>query len=129
VSLRFVGRDNPFSLWLACGVPFEVVEHQSPEGWNFVSDHDAAGLAATPGEAKPKLICRESAATRPLQAEALAESLPALFGFKQRIKHELREVPHVEEDEPAVCAWYPAARKVMVWNLSTQPRTLIVRKP
>jgi len=35
-------------------------------------------------------------------------------------------VPHVVEDEPAVCAWYPTARKVLVWNLSEQPRTLTV---
>ena len=38
----------------------------------------------------------------------------------------LRDVPYVAEDEPAVCAWYPTARKVMVWNLSEQPRTLTV---
>ena len=57
---------------------------------------------------------------------SVAESLPALFAFKQRIKSQLREVPHVEEDEPAVCAWYPSARKVVIWNLSTEARTLTV---
>ena len=123
---RLVGEDHPFSLWLAAGVPFEVVEKLSPEGWHFVSDYDARELAAAPGEAAAKVICRDSAATRPLSAEVLAESLPALFAFKQRIKPQLREVPHVEEDEPAVCAWYPSARKVVIWNLSTEARTLTV---
>jgi len=91
-----------------------------------VSDHDARELAVAPGEAAAKVICRDSSAKRPLSAEVLAESLPALFAFKQRIKPQVREVPHVEEDEPAVCAWYPSARKVVIWNLSSQPKTLTV---
>ena len=91
-----------------------------------MSDHDARELAAVPGEAAAKPICRDSSAKRPLSAEVLAESLPALFAFKQRIKPQIRGVPHVEEDEPAVCAWYPSARKVVIWNLSTEARTLTV---
>ena len=91
-----------------------------------MSDHDARELAVAPGEAAAKVICRDSSAKRPLSAEVLAESLPALFAFKQRIKPQLREVPHVEEDEPAVCAWYPSARKVVIWNLSSQSKTLTV---
>ena len=107
-------------------MPFEVVEKLLPEGWHFVSDHDARELAATPAGAAGKLVCRNSIAARPPGAEAVAESLPALFAFKQRIKSQLRQVPHVEEEEPAVCAWYPSARKVVIWNLSTEARTLTV---
>jgi len=123
---RLVGEDNPFSLWLANGVPFEVVENPSPEGWNFLSDRDARELAGISTEVRPKFVCRDSAGERPPGAEALGESLPALFAFKNRIKSELQDVPHIEEAEPAVCAWYPTARKVMVWNLSEQPRKLTV---
>lgn len=56
----------------------------------------------------------------------MGETLEELFAFKQRIQDQLRDVPHVVEDEPAVCAWYPTARKVIVWNLSVQPRTLTI---
>jgi hypothetical protein len=49
-----------------------------------------------------------------------------LFAFKHRVRDALRDVPHVAEDEPAVCAWYPTARKVLVWNLSEESRTLTV---
>ncbi|MCZ7634879.1 MAG: hypothetical protein M5U12_01685 [Verrucomicrobia bacterium] len=121
---RLIGQDNPFSLWLAAGVPFEVVEELSPEGWHFVSDHDAGELAAAPAGAAAKLVSRDSATSRPPRAEVVAESLPALFALKRRIQPELRDVPHVEEDEPAVCAWFPTVRKVMVWNLSAEARTL-----
>jgi hypothetical protein len=38
----------------------------------------------------------------------------------------LDAVPHVVEDEPAVCAWFPTASKVLLWNLSEQPKTLTV---
>lgn len=123
---RLVGQDNPFSLWLAAGVPFEVVEELSPEGWHFVSEHDARELTVAPAGAAVNLVCRDSAASRPPGAEVLAESLPALFAFKRRIQPELRDVPHVAEDEPAVCAWFPTIRKVMVWNLSAEARTLTV---
>ncbi len=46
--------------------------------------------------------------------------------FKNRIRDKLGRVPHVVEAEPAVCAWYPTAGKVVVWNLAEQPRTLTV---
>ena len=44
--------------------------------------------------------------------------------FDNRILPTLRDVPHVAEDEPAVCAWYPTARKALAWNLGEQFRTL-----
>jgi hypothetical protein len=56
----------------------------------------------------------------------LGESLPELFAFKNRIRHQLRDVPHVDEDHPAVCAWYPSAGRVTVWNLASQARDLTV---
>jgi hypothetical protein len=33
----------------------------------------------------------------------------------------------VEENEPVVCAWYPTAHAVMLWNLSEQPKTFTVK--
>jgi hypothetical protein len=52
------------------------------------------------------------------------ETLADLFAFKRRIRDQLGEVPYVAEDEPAVCAWYPSARKVVVWNLGEETRWL-----
>ena len=123
---RWVGDDQPFSLWLAAGVPFEVVEAPARTGWTFVSDFDAREFAARPGRIPGRLVCRASAASRPPEAEIVGETLTELFAFKHRVRDALRDVPHVAEDEPAVCAWYPAARKVLVWNLSEQPRALTV---
>jgi hypothetical protein len=121
---RLVGDDKPFSLWLAAGVPFEVVEDLPADGWTFLSDFDVREFVARKVEANSQSVCRDSASVHPPGAERLSESLPALFDFKRRILSRLQNVPHVIEDEPAVCAWYPTARKVLVWNLSDEPRSL-----
>lgn len=121
---RLVGTDKPFSLWLAAGVPFGAVGDLLADGWTFLSDFDARELAARKDEVKSRLVIRDSATVRPAGAEMLNESLPALFDFKRRILPQLGHVPHVQEDEPAVCAWYPTAGKVLVWNLSEQARAL-----
>jgi hypothetical protein len=63
---------------------------------------------------------------RPAGAETADESMADLFAIKHRLGSALAAVPHVVEDEPAVCAWYPTARKTLVWNLSEQPTTLTV---
>ena len=119
-----MGDDQPFSLWLAAGVPFEVAEGLPTDGWTFLSDFDARELATRKDEVKSHWVCRDLANVRPTGAEVLSESLPALFAFKKQILPQLQDVPHMQEEEPAVCAWYPTARKVMVWNLSHQPRAL-----
>jgi hypothetical protein len=121
---RWVGDDLPFSLWLAAGVPFEVAESADQTGWTFLSDFDARELAARPQTAPSRFVCCSSATRRPDGAEVVGENLSELFAFKNRIRRALRDVPHVAEDEPAVCAWYPTARKVLVWNLAEQPRML-----
>ena len=123
---RLVGDDQPFSLWLAAGVPFEVVEQPASDGWTFLSDFDARELAAHPTAVKSRWLCRSSATVRPPGIDTLTESLPELFAFKNRIRSQLADVPHVAEDQPAVCAWFPTAGRVLIWNLSEQPRELTV---
>jgi len=56
----------------------------------------------------------------------VGESLAELFALKHRLIASLDAVPHVVEDEPAVCAWYPSAGKALLWNLSDQPKTLTI---
>ncbi|HNQ87102.1 MAG TPA: hypothetical protein PKM73_00555 [Verrucomicrobiota bacterium] len=124
---RTVGDDRPFSLWLAAGIPFEVADRVPGEGWTFLSDFDARELASERSLPTGRLLCRPSAPARPSAAEPIEESLPALFAFKRRIAPDLEAVPHVIEETPAVCAWYPARRRALVWNLTPEPRSLTVR--
>ena len=121
---RQVGEDRPFSLWLALGVPFEVVERPSTEGWTFLSDFDAREQATHSRRSRSRWVGRPSAASPSLGTETVPETLADLFAFKRRIRDQLGEVPYVAEDEPAVCAWYPSARKIVVWNLVEETRTL-----
>ncbi|HQN00187.1 MAG TPA: hypothetical protein PLL36_03880, partial [Candidatus Hydrogenedentes bacterium] len=39
---------------------------------------------------------------------------------------QLRETPYVVEDLPVVCACYPSAKTVALWNLSEQPQRFTV---
>jgi len=124
---RWVGDDQPFSLWLALGVPFEVVAGLPNEGCVFLSNFDAREVAVRGPRTHARLLCRSSAPVRPAGAEMVGETLAELFALKHRLGRLLEAVPHVVEDEPAVCAWYPTARKVLVWNLCEQRKTLTVR--
>jgi hypothetical protein len=55
------------------------------------------------------------------------ETLEDLFALKRRILPRLGDVPYVEEEQPAVCSWFPTARRALVWNLSDEPRALTLR--
>ncbi len=122
---RLVGDDLPFSLWLAMGVPFEVVDRIPGEGWVFLSDFDVREW--TPARKQERLICRSTAPNCPPTAEKVEETLAGIFALKNRLRPQLGSIPHIEEDLPAVCAWYPAVGKVLVWNLSEQRRLLTVK--
>jgi hypothetical protein len=125
---RLVGDDLPFSLWLAAGVPFEVVEDLPHAGWTFLSDFDAEALMARQPRAGAQLVCRDSVRHCPAPCVKVGENLKELFAFKHQVRTKLRDVPHIEDDEPAICAWYPSAHRVLVWNLSDAAKTLGVVK-
>ncbi|MCX8066048.1 MAG: hypothetical protein N3G21_12915 [Candidatus Hydrogenedentes bacterium] len=108
---RYISDDNPFSLFLAIGVPFEVVDKPKPEGWTFISDYDLE-------EIKKDYLSRCVARREYKGAVFIPESLDALFKFKQKIVGSLEDIPHIAENKPVVCAWYPERRKVLIWNLS-----------
>ncbi|MEI2724838.1 MAG: hypothetical protein V9H26_15215 [Verrucomicrobiota bacterium] len=118
---RYVGNDQPFSLWLATGVPFEVVETPAHEGWNFLSDFDAREMAQTEPAFSGQLVCRTQPPASGQSIEVVPETLDALFAFKRRIRQSLTNVPVVEEETPVVCAWYPSAKRVLLWNLLPEP--------
>jgi len=123
---RYVGDDQPFSLWLATGVPFEVVEEPARDGWNFLSDFDAREMPSAKPAFSGQLVCRNQPAVGGQHLEVVPETLDALFAFKRRIRASLTNVPVVEEETPMVCAWYPSAKRVLLWNLLPEPRRVTV---
>ena len=128
---RYVGDDNPYSLFLAMGIPFQVIDSASIDcdsGWVFLADADARGVAA--GEIKVQgqveLVYRPQADVRLDRGHAVAESPAELASLKQTILNQTSGYPYVEEDTPVVCAWYPTARHVLLWNLAETPQTVCV---
>jgi hypothetical protein len=112
---RYAGDDRPYSLFLASGVPFEVSGAPPADGWTFLSAADAR--AAESGALRPAgstFVAR----TKSAGAIEVPESLPEIFRFKARIQRQLQDVPFVTGENPVVCAWYPSARSVLLWNLS-----------
>jgi hypothetical protein len=124
---RYVGDDRPFSLFLASGMPFEVAETLPADGWTFLSDYDARDIAE--GRLKPAggdLVARDSAPEADA-LKAIAEDLPALYALKHQAVAAGYDGPYVVDDKPVVCAWYPTANAVLLWNLSEQPETFGLR--
>ena len=116
---RMVGDDKPYSLFLAAGIPFEVTDSPSTDGWTFLSDFDIQDVSS--GELKSKgttFIYGASQDKKINGARFVKENLQEIFSFKKEIIPLLKGVPYVEEDKPVVCAWYPKINKVLLWNLS-----------
>lgn len=125
---RLIGDDQPFSLFLAAGVPFEVVDQPATAGWTFLSDYDARALADSKTMGKGTTYIHRPSVNGPIpNGEAVEETLEALFAFKHRIKDQLHHVPHVQDDVPVVCAWYPTARAVLLWNLNEEEQHMTLR--
>ena len=124
---RFVGRDQPFSLWLALGVPFEVIGdlNRSRDGWVFVSNEDCAEISNH--HQLDHLVARPDAVLKNnIQIPRQHEDLTALWKWRQTILGDLQasKIPYVMQESPCVCAWYPGAQCVIVWNLSEKPQSL-----
>jgi len=124
---RYTGDDRPYSLFLALGVPFEVVDEPQP-GWNFLSQADALNLRARgPFDPQTHLVYRPGDCAAFAAGTAVEETLPALFALKRQVVAQLEDVPYVAEDVPAICAWYPEVRRALIWNLSERAQTLTLR--
>lgn len=119
---RYIGDDNPYSLFLATGVPFEVIDTAGDDGYVFLSDWDAKGLAAGKINATGATFIARTTITD--RARPISEDLESLYALKHEVVGELRDIPHVVDDVPMVCAWYPTANKVLLWNLAEHPQTV-----
>lgn len=124
---RFVGGDWPYSLFLGVGVPFEVTSRPAADGWTFLSDADARALAAGRLKSRGTRFVYRPAAAKSSEGRAVADTLPDLFALRRELIPQLRGVPYVEEEEPVVCAWYPTAHAVLLWNLQERPVELTLR--
>ena len=126
---RWVGTDDPFSLFLASGIPFEVVEDISSDGWIFLSDEDARAVAEGRLKAKEKnLVIRNRAKVSGSHFIPMDEKIADLMAFKQQIIPSLKETPYVDGEIPVVFAWYPAANKALVWNVEETKQTFQIKR-
>ncbi|MCO5238459.1 MAG: hypothetical protein M9904_00260 [Chitinophagaceae bacterium] len=126
---RYVGKDKPFSLWLASGIPFEVIErlNQGQDGWIFMSDEDYDHLDSN--ARTDNLIVRAEIKKDNEKVLGIKEDLDALWQWKRNITPALKQkmTPYIIEEHPAVCAWYPRASCVLVWSFSEAPVSLTVQ--
>jgi hypothetical protein len=124
---RYTGNDQPFSLFLATGIPFEVTNQPARDGWTFLSDADATAVNSGKLVSKgTRFICRPKGELF-TSMEPCNENLEALFELKRSIVPTLLKTPFVENDEPAVLAWFPTARAAFLWNVSPMRKSFRVR--
>ncbi len=125
---RLVGTDKPFSIFLASGIPFEVTDRLTEDGWIFLSDEDAKAVAGKRLAAKGNnLMVRKDAGVQSEHFVLLEENMDKIFAFKKQIIPSLVEIPYVVEDIPAVFAWYPAARRAILWNVNEQRHDFTIK--
>ena len=116
---RLVGEDKPFSLFLAAGIPFEVVDKIPHDGWIFLSDEDAEAVAeGRLSVKKNNLVVRKEAGAKDGRFIRLHETLEDIFAFKRQVVPTLKNIPYVEGDIPVIFSWYPAAGKALLWNVN-----------
>ncbi len=123
---RYVGKDKPFSQWLATGVPFELCDNLPQDGWTFLSEADAVHLTDQELGSGTRFIAQPAEGLH-TEIEQIKEALPEMFALKARILPQLKQTPFIVQDIPAVCAWYPTAKAVLVWNLTEQQQRLTVQ--
>jgi hypothetical protein len=122
---RYVGNDQPFSLFLAAGIPFEVTGELATEGWTFLSDADAEDVAIKTDQVDhTRMVCRPGLAEATRGMRVTEESLEALWSLKREITAAGLKCPYVVDEKPVVCAWYPTADAVLLWNLGEDKETI-----
>jgi hypothetical protein len=125
---RLVGRDRPYSMFMALGIPFEVVDDVTGKGWVFLSDEDAKAVTENRLKAKSRnLVVRKSSGLKNENFIPVEENMDDLFALKAQVVPELKDIPFVEGNEPVVFAWYPTAQKAVLWNVNEKRMTFRIR--
>ncbi|WP_158712781.1 hypothetical protein [Parabacteroides pacaensis] len=127
---RYVGLDAPFSLWLALGVPFEVISNLDDcvNSWIFITEEDIPDIK----DAK----CNNYYITNTDCSEfvhpnirIVEENLNCLWNWKKTLFKYLEKmkIPYVIENSPCICAWYPELNAVLLWNLKKSKEILSIK--
>lgn len=126
---RVVGADKPFSLFLASGIPFEVIDDFSEDGYIFLSNEDAKSVTEGRLSAKSNnFVVRKEAGLVSKKFIILDETLEEILAFKKRIIPTLKNIPYVDEDLPVLFSWYPSAGKALLWNLSEGQQKFTIKR-
>lgn len=126
---RLVGKDKPFSLFLASGIPFEVVDSLSEDGWIFLSNEDANSVVEARETARANnLVVRKEANRDDKNFIPLDETMDDVFAFKERIVPILEDIPYVEGNIPVIFSWYPDAGKALLWNVNEERQSFTIRR-
>ncbi len=124
---RLVGKDQPFSLFLASGIPFEVVDEVTSDGWVFLSNEDAKSVVEGRIVTKSNnLIVRKEAKVVGDHFIEMEETSDDIFAFKKSIIPSLKNIPYVDGDTPVIFSWYPSAKKALLWNLSEEKQQFTI---
>jgi hypothetical protein len=121
---RLVGKDKPFSMFLVSGIPFEVIDELTTDGWVFLSNEDARAVLEGREVAKSNnLVVRKNAGINSANFIELDETLEDIFALKKRITPSLKNIPFVEGEIPVVFSWYPTVQKALLWNVNEDKKS------
>ncbi len=126
---RYIGGYNAYSLFLACGVPFEVCDEIPADGYAFLGDASAREMERGELESKgAKCVARLDSASG--RFDKIPETFEDLFEFRRALLEKFRAdgVPYVEEETPVVLGWYPDARAAYLWNVDKTDKVVTLRK-
>jgi hypothetical protein len=126
---RLVGHDKPFSLFLASGIPFEVIDDVTKDGWIFLSNEDAKSVVEGRVTAKSNnFVVRKEAGIQGDEFIELDESLNDIFALKKRIIPTLNNIPYVEGETPVIFSWYPVGGKALLWNVNEERQNYVIKR-
>jgi hypothetical protein len=126
---RYVEDDNPFSLCMALGIPFEMCESSPIDGWIFLGDHDAFQVPEKLPSAKAVAVYRQGRTCRWPNSISVNEDMGSLWALRSEILASAPSTPYIIEEIPVVLAWYPAARAALLWNLTDRTQLLTLKTP
>lgn len=126
---RYMAGYNAYSLFLGLGVPFEVCDELSDEGWTFLGDASAKEMER--GELESNgTCCVARINSNSGRFTQVPETFEELFKFRKTLLPELQKsgVPYVEEETPVVMSWYPDRGIVYLWNIEPEKKVVTVRQ-
>ncbi|MGN1064041.1 MAG: hypothetical protein ACI4QC_01405 [Thermoguttaceae bacterium] len=126
---RYMASYDAYSLFLACGVPFEVCDELPGDGFAFLGDASAREMER--GElTSPGAMCVARFESVNNRFAAVPETFEEIFKFRKTLlpKFKSEGIPYVEEETPVVLGWYPDAKAAYLWNVDNADKVVTLRK-